>query len=281
MRFPIKFKTERVPGLFRRMLPNKPDPTALLRGEITGPLFSRCVSSICVGGTWKTTNPARHATSTEFLLQYLPTQNDLRVLDAGISDGITTLELVQALEGRYVRVYATDLCLRLFMAEADGMCYVRRQSRGPCIMAVSPRLLFYESATNRGLLARISSRVRAAMPAAAAEREVELVHPDLLSRTQRDARIRLMEWNVFGRWPAESVNVVRAANLLNRAYFAPEQLQAALVNLRQALVVGGRMLVVDSRKSAENAIILEKTEAGWTSIARMGARCDVEAALGN
>jgi hypothetical protein len=276
MRFPIKFKSEAVPAVLRCLLPNKPDPLPLLEGVSEDAAFSRCVSAICVDGVWKTTNPARHTGSNDLLRNHLAGRTGLRVLDVGMSDGVTAAELFMALEPCVARFFATDLSLSMRVSERQGVWYFCREQDGACTMAVTRSLIYYGGGTpTANPLGILAARMCRGVRRTETERCISLVNPRLRELAAADPRIMLVAWNVFTPWPHESMDVIRAANILNPAYFPVERLRTAVECLFRALVDGGSLMVVDNR-AVEKASILRKERHRLIVAARLGAGCDIE-----
>lgn len=275
MRFPIKFKTETLPAPARRFLPHKPDPLPLLGSVLDEASFSRCVSSICIDGVWKTTQPARHTLSNQFLCRHLAGRSGLRLLDVGVSDGVTSSNLLEALGAACGRFWGTDLYLSILAAERKGVWYFYRSSDGKCVMAITNRFICYHKSSGRlnplGLL--VTWLIRQA-PDSSEAQEIRLVNPGLKRQTEMDSRVTLAEWNIFMPWSGAPMDVIRAANVLNPSYFSAERLRCALRNIFDALTEGGLLHVVDNRE-LEKATLFEKRAGRFHVVGCLAAGCEI------
>ncbi len=279
MRFPIKVKTEVIPSFLRRIIPNKPDPTRLITSKVDETQFSRCASSICIGGIWRTTSPGRHPESNKLLARTLA-GTPARIVDVGVSDGGTSVDLYLALGADVRSLVVTDVCLKVRAVRQNGGWYLFRPDAGACLMAVFDHLIYYNVITSNSFLGGHAAAVFAAAPSPETGSDVFLMNPRLMSTVARDSRVELREWDVFTPWRGERMDVVRVANLLNPAYFTTAQLREAMSNCYRAVEGQGWMMVVDNRKS-EKATLFRKEGGRLTVAARVGDGADAEALLCN
>lgn len=275
MRFPIKFQSEVLPPVLRRCLPHKPSPLPLLGVSLDEETFSRCVSSICVDGVWKTTKPARHEVTNAHLLRRLAGRTCLRVLDVGVSDGVTAADLAASLAPQLSAYYATDLYLALDAVERRGAWHFFRAGRQTSAMVVTRRLIYYRAAEAENAFRRWIDRRSTDVLEAERPQRVSLVSPKLRALIDAGVPVQLAEWDVFEPWTREKMDVVRAANILNPAYFNPDRLRIALARLRDALVEGGLLFIVDNRP-AEKGSLLRREGEGFRLVDRVGTGCDIE-----
>lgn len=278
MRLPIKLKTEQTPPGLRRFLPNKPDPARLLDSQLDQDGFSTSICGICIDGVWKTTQPARHIESNGLLRRHLERRGSSSVIDVGVSDGVTSADLFDAVTPLIRKFYATDLYLSLRAITRHGVLYLYDTRHDDCVMAVTKNLIFYN---NRGhaetALGRHVPGIVARAPKPSGAGTVRLVNPRLAERATADSRIELVEWDIFTPWPGGPVDVIRAANILNPAYFPIDQLRAAARNFHAALTEHGWLYIVDNRET-EKATLFEKRGTGFTPLDRLGNGCDAEPA---
>jgi hypothetical protein len=203
-------------------------------------------------GTWKTTYPRRLDDLNESLVALLPTDRELEVMDVAVSSGISTIEWSDQLFANGVRhrLVAGDL-------DADG----RLLSRGrwlavlfdsdggePLLLEVGPLTLPVWSARRAARLARplLRPALRALSPWA---RPVSLVSP----RLQRRPEVEVVRDDVTvpGRFP-QRFDVVRVANLVQRAYFDEPAMRAIVANLRGRLREGGLLVVCRTGEDGVN-----------------------------
>lgn len=229
-------------------MPGLEDPRRLLEPEgLDREGFSRCVSSIWIENTWKATKPRRHLDSDAALLR-LVGERRVSVLDAGASDGSTSLDLIEKLGGRFESYHVTDLAFSLNFARVRRTVYFydRRRNR-PSIAAGDSIIAFAGQGSGFRPLAWWANRLVARAPREA-DGKVFLVQPDLVRIAEEDPRVKLMEWSIVEPWGRASVDVLKAANLLNRIYFDSRQLETAVRNMFEALQPGGLLMIVENRE---------------------------------
>jgi hypothetical protein len=276
MRFPIKFKQESLPRSLRRIVPSIPHSAQLLREDLQGQAFTDAISAICIDGVWRTTCKGRHSGSDKLLLARIGERKELRILDVGISDGVTSLELAEKLNAQFSVFYGTDLHVSLKLVETEDGLVLYRPPEMACVMVVTRRLVVYNPPV-RGInpLNRLAARICDKAPSVHKSRSLSLLHPRLRSRAEVDSRIQLMEWDIFRPWPREQIDVVRVANLLNPCYFSSEDLLRGVSNLFTATKEDGLIQVVETR-SAEQSTLFRKFGNRLEVVSRLGPGCDVE-----
>jgi len=72
-----------------------------------------------------------------------------------------------------------------------------------------------------------------------------------------DPRVRPREHSVFAPWPEEQPQIIKVANVLNRAYFSDARIRLAIRLLRDALSDGGKLFLTDNRR-IEKVSVLQK-----------------------
>ena len=91
-----------------------------------------------------------------------------------------------------------------------------------------------------------------------------------------------MEYDILSAWPNEPVDIIKVANVLNPCSFADEEIQMAITNLRNALKIGGKLMITDNRdveqvsmfsKSKAEKLVLEKELNGGTEIEKLVTEC--------
>jgi hypothetical protein len=104
---------------------------------------------------------------------------------------------------------------------------------------------------------------------------VSLVQPRLRELASRDARVHLRPHDIFQPWDGPAPTVIKAANLLNRAYFSEDQIRTAVRNFWRALALDGLLLVIDNR-DVEKASLFARTEAGFRSVNAINGGTEIE-----
>jgi hypothetical protein len=206
--------------------------------------------------TFKRTEPSRLARIDSALVATLATF-DTRIgtaLDLGISSGVTTLELMQALRaaGHAPEMTGTDRSVRARLVTLPFGCRALVEPGGHVLQyevlgrAVRPwerRLDRWTGMTAiRYLVARQLREPAIALAAAGEGEEVALLSP----RLRRADAFRWCEDDITRRNDAfvGQFDLVRAANLLNRHYFEPAALRDAVANTIAYLSGQGAWLLV-------------------------------------
>jgi hypothetical protein len=172
-----------------------------------------------------------------------------RALDIAVSSGITSLEWLQAMEaeGFRPRMTATDIALDALLVEYRPFYRVLvldTPEREPLQhdlfgVAVCPFLQLSGTLPLRVVAMAVHRAVRGTSPASV--KPVKLVSPEAVRR------IDFIEDDLFdaGSKPRlGAFDVIRAANILNRNYFAETKLKEALLILRSLLAGEGSRLIV-------------------------------------
>ncbi len=286
MRMPIKLSRGQWPGWVTALLPSREDPADLVLpdrcrrpGETVAARawFSRRVSGLVDGGVWRSTAPGRHA-RTHALIARLPAADRRTILEVGASDGVTSLELIYALDGRFDRLWVTDRTLCVRHARRGDRVYFYDED-GRCLLVSTGRFLAYASAGGWPPFGGWARRIVAFAPEASAAdlAELDLVQPDLRALAAQDARILIRAYDATRPWDGGAVDLIKVANLFNRAYFAPDVIGRMLATLADALPEGARLVVIDNRGGRESASVLRRTARGFALDERVGDGAEVTA----
>lgn len=257
MRTPLKLNKAGWPGWLCAVLPSMDDPRGLAQGASAQSAadFSCLVSTIKLGGTWRTTQPKRHGRLEDELCRLLAGSRP-SILDVGASDGSTSLDMIQRLGDDFSAYYVTDRFLEVTALASGGRVYVYGPG-GEAIMAAGTRLVAYDDMDGADPLSRIlAARLLAAAPPAGSggSLRVSLIQPALESLARKDPRIKIQPHDIFEPWPGPPLDLVKAANILNPCYFDQAGLEKALANLINALAPSGRLAVVDNDPQESYAI---------------------------
>jgi hypothetical protein len=203
-------------------------------------------------GTHKTTAPGRLTDVDEVIGQHVEDRESVHLLDVGISSGVTTLELLESLERKGIRVsgVGVDICVRAFFRSFLGID-VLYDSEGTVLQVATPffargrphrsqkslqsRVLgFGLHLLETALVRRWTADSRRSLP-------LNLISPRLLKRSD----FKIVEHDVGLPMPAweSSFNLIRAANVLNLDYFSPAQIVLMVKNLTTWLKTGGVLAI--------------------------------------
>ena len=219
-------------------------------------------------GTYKTTYHRRLDDLNELVLPHLPSKRPLQIMDVAVSSGVSTAEWTVQLREAGVahRMVAGDLVVRAFLVEVAKFfrVLVDRDARllqvdanGTGIFVPNVR---YARTRPRALLAVLrdlpmlvagfavaaaagpairSSSNRAGKTLGMQFRPLDLVSSALSSLPE----VQVVEDDILADTSTETVDVLRAANILNKGYFDESTLEQMIRNLRQRLRPGGLMIV--------------------------------------
>ena len=257
MLFPIKLNLACFPRSLNHILPCMEDPRPLLEGSTLSYIdFTRSVSALYIGGTWKTTQSSRHPLSDKIISALsIPSTS---ILEVGASVGVTSLELIEQLGSRFANYIVSDANCKLFGLK-KGKWINFYSTEGECILRSGFGFLFYNQ-TKGGWFPfkQISEKlIRNAPPFDPCRAVVlELFIPELVRKTKLDCRVSVIEWNIFQPWELQLVDIVRVANLLNRSYFSDYQIKTAIINLHKIIKPGGKLLLVENRKLEQWSLLM-------------------------
>jgi hypothetical protein len=238
--------------------------------------------------TYKTTARARLDDVNELVADLLPRGRRLKVMDVGVSSGITSAEWSEHLRGNGIdhdliagdlAVSATLLTLGRRVAilwQEDGYplaaqvgrhcLYVRRRRRVTFVPKLALSLIY------RVVVAHMKPAPHEAPPApwTVRVRAVGLVSRQLAS----SSTVRIVHDDIAkpGRYVGHA-DVCRAANILNRAHFADEEIRRMARNLLDRLSGGGLLAVCrtcdDGGHEVNRATVLRKGDRSLEVIARL------------
>jgi SAM-dependent methyltransferase len=280
MRFPIKLARNGAPRWLWGLLPTAPNPRALLDAESwyrgaagDRERFALLVSATTSSARRKTTHPRRHP-ETDARIARLCAGRRPVVLDVGVSDGVTALELIERLGDGFAQYVATDASFRLRTATKGATLY-GLSPEGECLFAATPSLVIYPSIEGAWFpLGALARRVLAGVPANGRDGTICLAQPELRRLAERDTRVELREASVFEPWSGPTPDLVKVANVLNRDAFDEDRIQVALCHLRDALRPGGHLFLTENRER-EQVSVLCRTAAGFVLEERVEGGSDL------
>jgi hypothetical protein len=265
-------------------------------------------------GTYKTTYHRRLDDLNELVLSHLPSKRPLQIMDVAVSSGVSTAEWTTQLREAGVahRMVAGDLVVHAFLVEVSksfrvlvdrdarllqvdvngkgifmpNVGYARTRPRALwAILRDLPMLAAgFAVAAAAGPAIRSSSN-RPGKTLGVRFRPLDLVSSALSSLPD----VQVVEDDILAGTPTETVDVLRAANILNRQYFDEGTLERMVENLRRRLRPGGMMIVCrtdyygrfDYRRSnyggVNNASLFQLNTNGKFEVqARLNAGSEIE-----
>lgn len=270
MRFPLKLNKAGWPAYVGRLLRASEDPRVLLDDSLDSDAFSRAVSVLKFGATFKTTCGGRFP-CTIAKLASLEFAKPPVVLDVGASDGSTSLDVMQSLTfGKY---YCTDLNIECRVAKRGEWTYFFSYDGTPVVAASESWVAYNDAAGSTPLFGRAASAIFRRAPLLSDARRIELVNPAL--RNRMGERVLVQRHSALDRWGGEPCDLIIAANILNRTYFDDQQLTRIVENLGSALRPEGWLALIDNRDT-ERSSMISVTPKGVRVHARIGAGSEVE-----
>jgi hypothetical protein len=245
-------------------------------------------------GTHKSTAHRRLDDLNTFLMGLLPPQRPLDIMDVAVSSGVSTAEWVLALEraGFECRMLAGDAvvnaCLvsigslraladktgHLLQLDVGGRAIRMPPPRRRDRIRYAPLIALMKAATRLfDLRSRPGSPTQYRFGASC--RPLTLMSPSV----SRLPQVRTVEDDILldtGGY-ARRFHVLRAANILNLAYFDVATLERMLANLRARLLPGGLLIVCRTDAAGVNNATVFTLEADgrFTATARLNAGSEI------
>ena len=227
-------------------------------------------------GTRKTTQHRRLDDLNALVQPLLPPQRPLEIMDVAVSSGVSTAEWLMALEnaGIECRMLAGDAVVDAFLismgkrlrALADRTGHLMQLDiGGKAVRLPPPRRRDQFRYLPSILLMKAATCLFALQPAAPAQRRLgvtcaplTLLSPSL----NRLPQLRAVEDDILVNTSYQRrFHVLRAANILNLAYFDLATLQRMLLNLRARLLPGGLLIVCRTSETGMNHATVFTLEA--------------------
>lgn len=252
-------------------------------------------------GTYKYTYSHRLDDLNELVMRLLPKARPLRVMDVAVSSGISTLEWMEALERASVghEMMAGDLSVNAYLLSVGRRLHVLTDETGfplqfdvfgraipnppwrrhRALYFLPLRLLKKALAAQFGEAVDDNSKARGQQSAARNSvncQRIALVSP----RLQQQAGLKVVEDDILSDAPpvANGFHVLRAANILNKAYFDKQTLTRMTSNLRRRLTPDGLFVVcsTDSGGANHGTVFALTRNGSFESIARIGNGSEIE-----
>lgn len=254
------------------------DPRKIISGSVLSRQeFSKAVSTFQSGSTWKTTHPTRHPLSDNIILGLVSANVTVSILDAGVSDGSTSLNLIEKLQNNFETYYITDLHFYVNVRTNDDNTYFYNPGTKECFAIANRKFIIHANVrSNFFLLNWMAKYYFSKVPPFNGEacESITLYQPDLDSLSKSDSRIKILEWDIFCPWERDTVDLIKIANVLNPIYFSNDKICLALEHLFGALKSGGYLVVVENReyeqwsvfRKIDNKLFLENSGNGGSDI---------------
>jgi hypothetical protein len=272
MRFPVKLNRAYWPAVLTKVIPSAVDPRILCSTNVVDEnSFTSAVSSFKFGATFKSTQKARFPL-TILELSTLTYPSRPIIIDIGASDGITSLDVMQAIP--FEKYYVTDMNIEVsYQVSGDTTWFY--DEKGDCILMVTDKWVNYP---DTGGAVFPFDKIAQALFSCAPKPEINapritLINP--LFKTQNKSNVLIEKHNILETWPHEKADLIIAANILNRGYFTASEIEHALNKLVAALNVAGKIVIIDNRPS-ERATIFQINEGNVKIVKRVNGGTEIE-----
>jgi len=249
-------------------------------------------------GTFKTTWHRRLEDLNALVQTLLPAQRPLEIMDVAVSSGVSTAEWLESLEraGIDCRMLAGDAVLDAYLVSVGRLRALTDRTGHLMQLDIAGRAVRMPSPRRRDrlrylpltLLLKAATRLfdlRASGHESARNagqsrlgvtcQPLALMSPSLA----RMAKLRAVEDDILLNTSyTRRFHVLRAANILNLAYFDSGTLERMLVNLRGRLVPGGLLIVCRTNEAGvNNASLFTLGDDGRFSVtARLNEGSEIE-----
>lgn len=213
--------------------------------EEKGRLFALGTSALKIGKIFKTTGLKRTGMADALLLRLAQEKTKPSLMEVGVSDGSSALGAFTCSEV-FDRVVLTDRFSRFYM---------QKRCLGKLFLDAEKRLYGFKILC---LFIFLSPRP---VKADSGYTPIEVVNPILSEKHGIEAITR---FNMFKDVLDEPVDIIKCANILNKAYFSDEDLHAAVKSLCRSLKDGGYIVVSQNNKQykdGEAGFVLRKSGA--------------------
>jgi len=247
---PFKCNRSILPQFLHHVLPSKTDPRVLCAENIVETNFTSAVSTFKFGATFKSTQKARFPLTISEMarleFQFLPV-----ILDIGASDGITSLDIMQAIP--FKKYFVTDLNIYAYYIVSGDVTWFYDEM-GKCILRVSNKWIMYPEFD--GAIFPLNVLAKALFNTAPKfsdnASKICLLQPALQSR--KDDRVTIQKHNMFQSWEHEKADLIIAANILNLCYFTASEVISVVKGLISALNDNGVIVIIDNRPDEQSSI---------------------------
>ena len=235
-------------------------------------------------GTYKRTWSHRLDDLNDLVLKFIPPDRPLKVMDAAVSSGISTLEWMNHLQGAGIEHHmtASDISLKANLVSIGTTMRVLADSTGyPLQFDIRGKAI--PNPPGGANLVRYGLELlvmKAVLALGVRGFGVKYTPIDLVSpRLVLPSNLRLVEDDILHNTGFQkSFHVLRAANILNRYYFTDTQLVDILARLRSRLMPGGMFIVCRTNDHRENhgTIFLLNGAGRFEVLARIGDGSHIE-----
>lgn len=244
-------------------------------------------------GTYKSTAHRRLDDLNGFVMRMLPEQRPLKIMDVAVSSGVSTREWLVALEGAGIDchmlagdavVNACLISLGSLRALADKTGHLLQLDLGGRAIRLPPprrrdRILHAPLVALMKAVARLFDLQ--AQPGSSIQHRLGATccPLTLMSPSLRELpHLRTVEDDILlDKSYTRRFHVLRAANILNLAYFEVPTLRSMLINLRSRLLPGGLLIVCRTNAAGVNnaTVFTLETDGRLVATARLNEGSEI------
>ncbi len=253
--------------------------------DITNPSSESMTSFRLQNGTFRTSASRRLDDVNQIALEYLPSAESLQILDLAISSGITSVEWKAQLDSNDRKNTFTGVDSTVFVSriKKHGLTLLL-QEYGECkkqhLLQIDINDHPFPNASGsrwRNAVCRIASLITRCMQLKG--EKVMFVAPEVRKTVSADASFRVEEMDIFNldsKINGQSFNVIRAANILNVAYFPADRILQVVHSLHRVMMPDGVFIVVRTHSDGSNhGAIYSRRDAGFKHVRDIGQGSEI------
>ena len=241
--------------------------------------FNSLISSIYYENAWKTTAEGRHIESDKIVQRLLKGKSPV-ILDVGVSNGVTSLDLIKKLENfslyflvdKILYVDILKINKNYFFLDKNKRCFILSNPKFSILL--DKKTIFPLIFLKKVLSFLCEKRVRKSEQNGNKKR-VLLLDKVLQERVKTDKRFRIVEWDILDRWKYERVDFIKIANVLNKVYFSLVEMEKIIGNLYDILNEEGLLFVIENR-DVEKLSVFKKYKSGFRLMERLNNGVEIE-----
>jgi len=236
-------------------------------------------------GSWRTTHRGRLKTFDETLVKLLPNrERPYLVVDVGVSSGITTLDLIDALEkaGHALKVVALDRVTGCSFVKLFPGAYALAEDSGHFLGALVFGVPVRETTSGSRLdyltgKALIKKLVAASFHWRVQRQKDRKPVPLIVSELARRSNVEIKKLDILTQPLPEGVDVVRLANVVQRTYFSERDIARIAASVLHSCSAGAIIVLAhDSPNGELQGSFLRIADGSCAVVARIGRGSEVE-----
>lgn len=247
-------KTDRLRVFFFRYLRLRVSPAIIpntlrlgLTMEEKGKLFSLALSHLNVAGTYKTTGACRTKLADAAITRLLQDTQKGRILEVGVSDGTSAMELIKEVEGS----------AEVVLSDRHPMLYFKK---------LFPGLKHFLDGEGRTMGFKLGWFYLALIGQKKHDTTrwtpLNTLNPQVAARTGAKS---IRQFNIFTDILQPKATLIKCANILNTTYFSNNSIREAVANLSRSINSNGWIVVSQNNEAFpdnEAYFILKKEDKG-------------------